>query len=152
MPYQLKRLPDLPALIVTLDQRLDVTELRTMFRESHNLTRPEDEHIYRVLDFRNAHMPLPELLLLIHAAMQSFMPGAMLDPRIEDIPVGSAHWVHVARDWFSRHLYKGRHVPLFATPEAAVRYIQQREAGRNPVPTDGDNGGSEEAQSGFQGQ
>ncbi len=121
MSVSVKRLPEEPIFIVTVDGHLDADMVRELYYEIGELTKDMTPPIYRITDVRKQETTFMEMMGIIKEATQD-MPGTTSDDRIINIFVGKEKFAMIARDVL-RRINPNNH-PMMDTIEEALSYIR----------------------------
>ena len=123
MPVTVKKLPDEPILLVTVDGHLNAPMVRELYTKIGELTTDIPAPIYRITDVRKQEASFAEMMGIIKEATKD-MQGTTSDPRIFNIFVGRNKMTQIARDVMQR--INPHNHPIMDTVEDALTYIRWR--------------------------
>ena len=121
MSVIVKKLPNEPILIVTVEGQLDAGMVRDLYQEIGLLTKDMQPPIYRITDVRNMTITFMDLMGVIQEGTKD-MPGTTADTRISHMFVGKDKFAKIARDVLQR-INPDNH-PMLDTMEEALDYIR----------------------------
>ena len=131
--YHVDRHESLPILIAAIGSQWGNHSMTNLFNDCLDACQGDEQRFIRINDFSQAQMSLTDIIMLVQMLSTNHVPGSYLDTHFDDVLVGTDAWVYVARDRISKHL--GRHVALFPTQDAALRYaINQLTRGAHTDP------------------
>jgi hypothetical protein len=125
MAFQIKKLPDEPILIITIDLPMErhLAEFRVLCGEIGRLVDEAPGPVYRILDLRGEDIAFSDILLGIaeHSGNQS---GSLIDPRTRLMMVGTHAMIPVAVRKIKQKLDVD--VPWFMTLHEALTYNRSK--------------------------
>lgn len=123
MAVTVKRLPDEPIIIATLDGLVDAETSREVFRETARLYADIHEHIYRITDCTLIDADFPNTLgMLIEATKGT--PGSTTDPNVTVVLVGGHQLTKFYADAMAQPQFGGVKVALFSSLDEALAYVR----------------------------
>ncbi|PJF39686.1 MAG: hypothetical protein D6737_06595 [Chloroflexi bacterium] len=122
MPAIVKKLPDQPIVIVSIQNYITVDDARAVYQQLAKIAADIDGTVYRITDVCQMTMTFQEMIAIVREAMRG-APGSTSDPRIKNIFVGQNCLAEVAQDLMAK---QGVDILMFDTMQEAMDYIQQQ--------------------------
>jgi hypothetical protein len=124
MKFAVERLPDTPVVLITIgDQYVvgkDTADLQMLV---DSRVGAGETGLYAIWDLRKFPMTFSALVQGMGNQAQK-APGAMADPRLNTIIIGSSELVKLGIEAFKQAQYGGLKFPLYETVDEALAYVR----------------------------
>jgi len=130
MKVTAKRLPNEPILIIKLYKDYVVgRDTAEMLSTVNGQIGADESGLYSIYDLTEMKMTFGDLVMALSNQAQK-APGAMADPRVTTVIVGSSELVKFGAQAFQQEQYGNLKFPLYESVDEALKYAREQLAKR----------------------
>jgi hypothetical protein len=129
MPATVERLSDLPVIHVKYYDSISVEDVQNVFANSQAQLRPDDEFMYRIIQFDNVDSNFAEILHIARYTAKN-APNVTSDARYEVILVGHDKWTKLYIEMMNQKQFGSRAIPCFVQLDQALDYVRNQQKER----------------------
>lgn len=125
MRYTVERLPDSPIVVVIIGKDYSIgKDFPELAKTVDSKIDRDETGVYAIFNITEMKMSFGDLVIAMSNQSQK-APGALADPRLNTIIVGSGELVKLGIQAFQQEQYGSLKFPLFTSVEDALKYVRE---------------------------